>query len=46
MYSAINAEVGHKALKEFGRTGNEKYPMIRVSWQRNWNDLTEFFNFL
>ena len=45
IYSAINAERGHEALEEFGKKWNNKYPMIQVSWERNWNDLTEFFNY-
>ena len=45
VYSAINAESGHEALEEFGRKWNDKYPMIQASWERNWNDLTEFFNY-
>ncbi len=45
IYSAINAESGHEALEEFGKKWNNKYPMIQVSWERNWNDLTEFFNY-
>ncbi len=44
VYSAINAESGHEALEEFGRKWNDKYPMIKAFWERNWNDLTEFFN--
>lgn len=45
VYSAINAESGHEALEEFGKKWNDKYPMIQASWKRNWNDLTEFFNY-
>lgn len=45
VYSAINAETGHEALEEFGKKWNDKYPMIQASWQRNWNNLTEFFNY-
>ena len=45
VYSAINAESGHEALEEFGKKLNDKYPMIQASWERNWNDLTEFFNY-
>lgn len=45
VYSAINAESGHDALEEFGRKWNDKYPMIQTSWERNWNNLTEFFNY-
>ena len=45
VYSAINAGSGHEALEEFGKKWNDKYPMIQASWERNWNDLTEFFNY-
>ena len=45
VYSAINAESGHEALEEFGKKWNDKYPMIQASWERNWNVLTEFFNY-
>ena len=45
VYSAINAESGHEALEEFGKKWNDKYPMIQASWERNWNNLTEFFNY-
>lgn len=45
VYSAINAEQGYEALEEFGKKWNNKYPMIQASWERNWNDLTEFFNY-
>ena len=43
VYLAINAESGHKALEEFEKKWNDKYPMIQASWKRNWNNLTEFF---
>lgn len=45
IYSAINAESGHEALEEFGKKWNNKYPMIQASRERNWNNLTEFFNY-
>ena len=45
VYSAINAGSGHEALEEFGKKWNDKYPMIQASWERNWNNLTEFFNY-
>lgn len=45
VYSAINAESGHEALEKFGEKWNGKYPMIQASWERNWNDLIEFFNY-
>ena len=45
IYSAVNAGSGHEALEEFGKKWNDKYPMIQASWERNWNNLTEFFNY-
>ena len=45
VYSAINEESGHAALEEFGEKWKDKYPMIYQSWERNWGDLTEFFNY-
>ena len=45
IYSAVNAGSGHEALEEFGKKWNNKYPMIQASWERNWNNLTEFFNY-
>ena len=45
VYSAVNAGSGHEALEEFGKKWNDKYPMIQASWERNWNNLTEFFNY-
>ena len=45
VYSAINAESGHEALDDFGKKWNDKYPMIQASWERNWNNLIEFFNY-
>ncbi|MDE7382717.1 MAG: IS256 family transposase [Treponemataceae bacterium] len=45
VYSATSAEAGHEALEGFGRKWNGKYPMIQASWERNWNELAEFFNY-
>ena len=45
VYSAINAESGHEALEKFGEKWNGKYSMIQASWERNWNNLIEFFNY-
>ena len=33
------------ALEAFGKKWNDKYPMIQAAWERNWNDLIEFFNY-
>jgi transposase-like protein len=45
VYSANTEESGLDALEEFGKKWNEKYPMIYQSWQRHWNDLSEFFKY-
>lgn len=45
IYSAVNERAGHEALEDFGKKWNGKYPMISASWERNWKDLTEFFNY-
>ena len=45
VYSAITADAGHDALEAFGKKWNDKYPMIQAAWERNWNELIEFFNY-
>jgi transposase-like protein len=45
VYSASGEEAGHDALEDFGKTWNGKYPMIYQSWQRHWDDLSEFFKY-
>jgi putative transposase len=45
VYSAPGEEAGHDALEEFGKTWNDKYPMIYQSWLRHWDDLSEFFKY-
>jgi transposase-like protein len=45
IYSAVSEESGLAALEEFGKKWNGKYPMIYDSWQRHWNDLSEFFKY-
>jgi len=45
IYSANNEEAGHDALEDFGKKWNDKYPMIYQSWQRHWEDLSEFFKY-
>ena len=32
-------------MEAFGKKWNDKYPMIQAAWERNWNDLIEFFNY-
>jgi transposase-like protein len=45
VYSAPTEEAGCYALEEFGKTWNEKYPMIYQSWKRHWENLNEFFKY-
>jgi len=45
IYSAATEEAGLDALEDLGRKWNDKYPMIYRSWQRHWDDLSEFFKY-
>jgi len=45
VYSANTEAAGHDALEDFGKIWNEKYPMICQSWERHWDDLSEFFKY-
>jgi transposase-like protein len=45
IYSANTGEAGRAALEDFGKTRNSKYPMIHQSWERHWDDLSEFFKY-
>jgi len=45
VYSANTEAAGREALEEFGKTWKEDYPMIYASWDRHWNDLSEFYNY-
>jgi len=45
IYSANTEEAGLEALEKLGEKWNDKYPMIYQSWQRHWNDLSEFFKY-
>ncbi|MDR2941573.1 MAG: transposase, partial [Treponema sp.] len=45
VYSATSEEAGRDALEDFGKKWNDKYPMIYQSWQRHWNDLSEFYKY-
>jgi transposase-like protein len=45
IYSAVSEEAGLSALEDFAKKWNDKYPMIHDSWQRHWNDLSEFFKY-
>ncbi|MCL1815863.1 MAG: IS256 family transposase [Treponema sp.] len=45
IYSAASEESGRAALEEFGNHWNGKYPMIYQSWDRHWENLSEFFKY-
>jgi len=45
VYSASSEAAGRNALEEFGKKWDEKYPMIYKSWERHWEDLSEFFKY-
>jgi transposase-like protein len=45
VYSAASEEAGREALEDFGKVWNEKYPMICLSWEHHWDDLSEFFKY-
>jgi len=45
VYSAASEESGRAALEEFGKKWDGKYPMIYQSWDRHWEDLSEFFKY-
>ena len=45
VYSAPTEESGRIALEEFRKTWEDKYPMIYQSWDRRWDDLSEFFKY-
>jgi transposase-like protein len=45
IYTANTEEAGRDALEEFGKKWDEKYPVIRQSWERHWDDLSEFYKY-
>ena len=45
IYTASTEIVARNALEDFGKTWNDKYPMIHKSWDRHWEDLIEFFKY-
>jgi len=45
IYSASTEKAGKEALEEFGIKWNSKYPMIQKSWEKHWDDLSEFFKY-
>ena len=45
IYNANNAENAEFHLELFGEKWNGKYPQIYKSWQTNWSDLIEYFQY-
>jgi transposase-like protein len=45
VYTAPTEEAGRDALETFGGMWNAKYPMIYQSWEKHWDDLSEFFKY-
>jgi len=45
VYSANSEAAGRDALEEFGKKWDDKYPMIYQSWDRHWDDLSEFYKY-
>ena len=45
IYSAATELAAKDALEDFGKTWNDKYPMIYRSWEKHWTDLSEFFKY-
>ena len=45
IYNAPNKEMAKQELNRFAEKWNDKYPYAVQSWQRNWDELTVFFDF-
>ncbi len=45
IYGAVNLEDAELAKEEFREKWDQKYPNILKSWDRNWRELTVFFEF-
>ena len=45
IYGAVNLEDAEFAKEEFREKWDKKYPNILKSWDRNWNELTTFFEY-
>ncbi len=45
IYSTVNIDDAECAKEEFSEKWDNKYPNIMKSWDRNWNDLTTFFEY-
>jgi len=45
IYTAPNEQAARAAFEDFKNKWNDKYSYAVTSWQRNWDELTTFFNF-
>jgi putative transposase len=45
VYGAINKEMAYDALEKFANKWGAKYGYAIKSWQRNWEELTAYFDF-
>ncbi len=45
IYGAVNLEDAEYAFEEFREKWNGKYPNIMKSWDKNWAELTTFFEY-
>lgn len=45
IYSAINEQEGIRALQNFSKTWDDKYPAISDMWQRLWTGISPFYSF-
>jgi len=45
IYNAINETQAKKSLKQFAEKWDEKYPIIAISWTKNWEGLIPFLQF-
>jgi putative transposase len=45
IYNAINLEQALLAFEQFKQTWGTKHPVVIKSWERNWNELTAFYNY-
>ena len=45
VYKAINKDVAEDELLNLEEKWGEKYPIVIESWQRNWEELSQYFEF-
>jgi transposase-like protein len=45
IYGAVSEDAALYALEEFGEKWNVKYPQIHKSWEKNWTDLSTFYQY-